>query len=364
MSSMGCWLLDFQGVGKGVTMSSSHRPGKKVATSSNRKRVRSGNVPPAPALPRGQTSLAHEFPQIRRQIRELCMEFIFADPDECNLHMVRKFYSNWTPEAQSHYVTVHGKNVPITPTYINDILGTPEDTDLVVLTRLNIYPPYQAVRHMLCGPQSIAQWTKHSEKRYHKSLPYARMLWETRVWLKVVMNYLIPGLHYTDITCDRVCLVYALMTGMKLNIGAIIKSSMRKARVHKEHRYAFCGLITKMCCVAGVPEENLDYMAPLYPASVDITRTKGPDTNFGPILTTAERHRRDELIMFRMRYLLNYQAKALLGISPEFRELTENDILTDEENLRTGSDVESDSDEDIDPIQAEAEANGGDITED
>ncbi|KAG5605371.1 hypothetical protein H5410_026863, partial [Solanum commersonii] len=37
-------------------MSSSQRPGKQVATSSQRKRVWSGgNVPPAPAVPRGQT---------------------------------------------------------------------------------------------------------------------------------------------------------------------------------------------------------------------------------------------------------------------------------------------------------------------
>jgi len=203
------------------------------------------------------------------------------------------------------------------------------------------------------------------------------------------MNCLIPGLHYTDITRDRVCLVYALMTGMKLNIEAIIKSSMRKDRVDKGNRYGFGGLITKMCRVAGVPEENLDYMAPLYPAPVDITRIKGPDTDFGPTLTTVERHRRDELIMARMyglemlrhktsgqpstnleiwevnrRYLLNNNAKALLGIGPEFRKPTENDIPTDKENLRTGSDMESDSDEEIDPIQAEAEADGDVMMED
>ncbi|KAH0729728.1 hypothetical protein KY290_000857 [Solanum tuberosum] len=199
----------------------------------------------------------------------------------------------------------------------------------------------------------MAQWTKHSGKRYHKSLPYAHMLRETCVWLKVVMKYLIPSLYYIDITRDRVCLVYALMTGMELNIGAIIKSSMRKDRVHKGNRYAFGGLITKMCRVAGVPEENVDYMAPLYPALVDITYTKGPDTDFNPTLTTAERHMRDELIMARMyglemlrhktggrpstdleigevnrRYFLNNHAKALLGIGPEFREPTENDIPT------------------------------------
>uniref|UniRef100_M1DXG9 Putative plant transposon protein domain-containing protein n=1 Tax=Solanum tuberosum TaxID=4113 RepID=M1DXG9_SOLTU len=198
------------------------------------------------------------------------------------------------------------------------------------------------------------------------------------------MNCLIPGLHYTDISRDRVCLVYALMTGMELNIGAIIKSSMRMARVHKGHMHAFGGLITKMCHVAGVPKENLDYMAPLYPAPVDITRSKDPDTDFGPTLTTAERQWRDELIMARIyglgmlrhktggrpstdleigevnrRYLLNDHAKTLLGIGPEFWEPTKNDIPNDEENLRTSSDVEYNSDEEIDPKQAKAEADGG-----
>ncbi|KAG5616546.1 hypothetical protein H5410_016370 [Solanum commersonii] len=350
-----------------VTMSSSQKPDNEVATSSNRKRVRNGNVvtKEGKAWYKKHTeatyfsdvcvdedSLAREFPQIWRQIRELGMEVVFADPDECNLHMVREFYANWAPEARSNYVTVRGKNVPITPTGINEILGTPG-------------------------------------KRYYKSLPYAHMLRETRVWLKVVMNCLIPGLHYIDITRDRVCLVYALMTGMELNTRAIIKSSIRKARVHKGHMYAFGGLITKMCCVAGVPEKNVDYVAPLYSAPVDITRTKGPDTKFDPTLITVERHMRDELIMARMygmemlrhkiggrpstdleigevnkRYFLNDHAKALLGIGPEFREPTENDILTDEDNLRTNSNMESDLDEEIDPIQAGVEANGGDIMED
>lgn len=97
------------------------------------------------------------------------------------------------------------------------------------------------------------------------------MLHETRVWLKIMMNYLIPNLHYTDITPDRVCLVYALMTETKLNIGAIIKSTTRKARLHKGHKYAFGGIITKLCHRIDVPEEPLDYMDPLYPAAVDVT---------------------------------------------------------------------------------------------
>ncbi|KAG5605372.1 hypothetical protein H5410_026864 [Solanum commersonii] len=309
------------------------------------------------------------------------MEFIFAKQGECNLHMVREFYTNWALDARSHFVTMWGVDVSLTPAVINDIVGTSQDTDTLVLIRLNIRPPNKAIQHTLCGPQSMVEWTKHNGKRYHQSLPYTHTLREMRVWLKVVINFLILGLHYTDITQDRVCLVYALMTPTELNIGVVLKSAMRKAQVHKGHIYAFGSLITRMCRVAGVPEENVDYMAPLFPAPMDITRTKGPDTKFGPTLTTAEPHKRDELIMANMyglemlhhqngclastdmqlsdverHYPLNAHAKALLGIGPAFREPIDDCIPIDEERLGTSSDV--------DPAQAGVEAEGGDAMED
>ncbi|KAG5581284.1 hypothetical protein H5410_051911 [Solanum commersonii] len=88
-------------------------------------------------------NLARAFPQILRRIRVLGMEFLFVDPAECNLHMVREFYANWALKARSHYVMVQGRNVPITPISINDILGTPQDADPLVLTGLIIRHPYQ-----------------------------------------------------------------------------------------------------------------------------------------------------------------------------------------------------------------------------
>lgn len=59
------------------------------------------------------------------------------------------------------------------------------------------------------------------------------------MWLNIVMNYLIPGVHFTDITRDKVCLVYSLMMKTEINIGVILKYLMRKAVVHCGRRYAF-----------------------------------------------------------------------------------------------------------------------------
>uniref|UniRef100_M1D8H2 Putative plant transposon protein domain-containing protein n=1 Tax=Solanum tuberosum TaxID=4113 RepID=M1D8H2_SOLTU len=301
-----------------VIMSSSQRPDKEVATSSHKKRAQSGNVPLAPAVPKGQT-------------RRFGVKVVTKEG--------KAWYKKHTEAS-----------------YFSD---------------------------------SMAQWTKHSRKRYHQSLPYAHMFRETCICLKIVMNCLIPGIHFTDITRDMVCLVYALMTGTELNIRAIVKSAMRKSRVHKGHMYDFSCLITKMCRAAGVPKEHLHYMAPLYPAPVDITRTKGTDTEFGPTLTTTERHRRDELITTMMyglemlhhqngchsstdmqlgevarRYPLNDHAKVLFGIDPAFREPVDSDISTNEKHARTSSDVDFDSEEEIDPAQASDEAEGGDAMED
>lgn len=52
--------------------------------------------------------------------------------------------------------------------------------------------------------------------------------------------------------------------------------------------------------MAGMPEEGLDYMAPLITVLIDVTKTKGPDTIHGPTLTIVEHNQRDEMIMSHM----------------------------------------------------------------
>ncbi|KAH0709834.1 hypothetical protein KY284_011261 [Solanum tuberosum] len=83
------------------------------------------------------------------------------------------------------------------------------------------------------------------------------------------MNYMILGLHFIEVTSDLVCLVHALMKDLPINIGAVR---------------------------AGVPEESVDYMAPMLTTPIDVTKTKGPENVHDPTLTTTEHNRRDDLI--------------------------------------------------------------------
>ncbi|KAK4724170.1 hypothetical protein R3W88_026949 [Solanum pinnatisectum] len=351
--------------------SSTQRSGKVVASSS-RKRVRTGTtIPPALAVPRGQTQhygakavtsegkkwykshteakyfsnvilddvqLEREFPQIMRRLQDLRMGFIFQDPSECNVSVVREFYANWKHDARSHFVAVRSVEVSLTPSMINQVLGTSEAPS-DILIGLNISPPYQQIRHILCGMQPTFY-------------PYAHMNRESWVWLKLVMNCLIQGLHFTKVTRDRVCLVYALMKDLPINM----------AQVHQGRRYAFGGLITNLCRQAGVPEESVDYMAPLFTTPLHVTKTKGPKNFHGPTLTTTECSRRDDLITTHMfglemlfhrngcrvstqeqldeiarMYPLNEHDDALLGLGPAFLEPIWVDVPTDEDKRRTMS---------------------------
>ncbi|KAG5610790.1 hypothetical protein H5410_022071 [Solanum commersonii] len=109
-----------------------------------------------------------------------------------------------------------------------------------------------------------------------------------------------------------------------------------------------------------VSEESLDYMAPLFLALIVITKTKGLDNELDPTLTTMDRHRRE----VERKYPLNAHVKALLVIGPGFHESVDYELPTDEDRLCTGSDVDFDSDEGVDPAQASDEADGGDAMQD
>ncbi|MCE5165882.1 hypothetical protein HAX54_012838 [Datura stramonium] len=55
-----------------------------------------------------------EFPTIRDKLYELGVGYIFAELDECNLTLVREFYSNWdTSFGESTEVKITAKSVTL-----------------------------------------------------------------------------------------------------------------------------------------------------------------------------------------------------------------------------------------------------------
>lgn len=109
------------------------------------------------------------------------------------------------------------------------------------------------------------------------------------MWGKMVNHFLIKGKHITDITRDRVCLIYSLIhDDININVGAFIFSIMKKARYHEGCRYGFGGLLTKFLRKDRVEEEDLDYKVVVFMRSINVMRVRSLAMAHGSILTMFE----------------------------------------------------------------------------
>ena len=98
------------------------------------------------------------------------------------------------------------------------------------------------------------------------------------MWLKIVFSVFLPSKHLTDVTWDRVVLVYMLMKGMLVNVGAILKQNMMMFRNNFRWGFYYGGLITYFLRSHEIEEEELE-MTVAWPPEltaklVDVTRTK------------------------------------------------------------------------------------------
>ncbi|MCE0481848.1 hypothetical protein HAX54_039937 [Datura stramonium] len=95
--------------------------------------------------------LALEFPTIRDKLNELGVGYIFAEPKECKLTLVRDFYTNWDISfEESSKVKIRGQVARFTYKRFNAILGTPTvdpSKYFILLERA----PYRDIFPSLCG---------------------------------------------------------------------------------------------------------------------------------------------------------------------------------------------------------------------
>ncbi|MCE3052074.1 hypothetical protein HAX54_051519, partial [Datura stramonium] len=87
--------------------------------------------------------LALEFLSIRDKIRELGVDYVFTEPERCNLTLVRDFNANWdTSFEERTKVKIRGKVVPFTFKRFNAFLETPVVDPLEYFILLE-KPPYR-----------------------------------------------------------------------------------------------------------------------------------------------------------------------------------------------------------------------------
>ncbi|MCD7458529.1 hypothetical protein HAX54_038500, partial [Datura stramonium] len=104
--------------------------------------------------------LALEFPTIRDKVRQLGLGYIFLEPEECNLTLVREIYANCdTSFGERNEVIIQVPVDRFTTKTFNAFLGTPvvDPSEYLILLEK---PPYQDIHHTLCGDHSFARWER------------------------------------------------------------------------------------------------------------------------------------------------------------------------------------------------------------
>ncbi|MCD7473202.1 hypothetical protein HAX54_014858 [Datura stramonium] len=221
--------------------------GKVVASSSHgNKRSRVGQEVPNEdvSMPTTTTkALWAPLDHKERRLYTLGFNFVFNDLGDCNWNMVKKVLVNWDPKEISNQVKIIGKIVNF------------------------LRPPIEQLDTL-----------NHSNS--------------------ITRN------HVTHVTRERMCLVFALMTGRPVNGSVIIKDALRR----KGPRYDSKGL--------------------------DVTKTKEPKGIHGLVLSISERNMR-----------IDNHSRVLFRVGLGFVEPFNDDAI-DEEQARVDSDLESDDDGD------------------
>uniref|UniRef100_M1E0W6 Putative plant transposon protein domain-containing protein n=1 Tax=Solanum tuberosum TaxID=4113 RepID=M1E0W6_SOLTU len=239
----------------------------------------------------------------REPAQKFGLRFIFYHLGDCNLSLVRDFYANWLMETMYKTVPIRGRDVKFSARLLNELLGTP-NCDADDFNRLKEKPPYRDIRHTLCRVVSIARCGRSKDTGRHSTLHFANFNLIARVWLKIVCSVLLPAKHLTEVTQDRVVLVYMLMKGMPINVGEILRQNMMKFRNNLRWRFCYRGLITRFLRNQGIEEEACDLTNAVHleltGKVVDVTRTKALDASHSHVLSAQERQARDDSIIARM----------------------------------------------------------------
>lgn len=82
----------------------------------------------------------------------------------------------------------------------------------------------------MCRVESNARKERSKDTWRHNTLHFANFNQVARVWLKIVCSVFVPAKDLTDVTRDRVVLVYMLMKEMPINLGVILRQNMMKFR--------------------------------------------------------------------------------------------------------------------------------------
>ncbi|OIS95992.1 hypothetical protein A4A49_31474 [Nicotiana attenuata] len=241
--------------------------------------------------------LKSRYPKIWEKVHELGLGFVFKNPGEANLSLMREFCAGWNIEDKEKLVPIRGRLIDISATALCRFVDAP-DVPCNPLCDFIDRPTYRNNRHTLCGVNSNVVWTRDKRYNTRTSLPKVKFTKIAKVWLCLVNARLLPYEHDSVVVRKRVCQVYFLMKWWPVNVGQLICSQMAKSRKGKLNRIFFVNMLTQYLRKEQVDEEpQFDMLLPPTSRATDITIIRWLDDEDDTTLTTSERQDRDESVL-------------------------------------------------------------------
>ena len=187
--------------------------------------------------------------------------------------VVREFYANLVGR-KDNTVYVRGVWVPNGAQAINQVYGLAGLKHGSKFKKLLENPDLKKIAEKLTGGKAQLR----QEKGGPKTLNRGSLTEEAKVWFYFLSSVLVPTKHLSTVREQEAVMLYAILKGYKINIGAIIENSiMRYHDGNKRGLIPHPATVTILCLKAGVKgdwgtEEEVPLASPLVLTGV----TKGP----------------------------------------------------------------------------------------
>ena len=187
--------------------------------------------------------------------------------------MVKDFYSNPVGK-KDNTVFVRGVWVPYGAEAINEAYGMAGHKHGSKFKKLLENPDFEKISKKLTDGKAQLRQGEGGPKTLNRG----SLTEEDKVWFYFLASVLVPTRHLSTVREQEAIMLYAILKGYKLNIGAVIENSiMRYHEGNKRGLIPHPSTITILCLKAGVKgvweeEEEVPLTSPLLLTGV----SKGP----------------------------------------------------------------------------------------
>ncbi|KAJ1424324.1 hypothetical protein SESBI_11770 [Sesbania bispinosa] len=201
-----------------------------------------------------------EYPEIQATIAKLRWEFFCQIAGQGRQGLTFEFYANgWRKKDEDwpEFTTfVRGKMVKFDSAHINKILCIGDDPSIYGPTFVDFFrrrPDFQEILQVLCCSDAV--WLPINQPK-HKALKMGVLQPFPRAWGAFIIAFVLPVLHDTTLLLDRGKLLFAIIKGMKIDLGSIISKEMENIMSSKTKSLAYPSLITLLCLDAQILENQ------------------------------------------------------------------------------------------------------------